>query len=361
MTEWRSDSFFRKAIDEMSGYAPGEQPERNGGWIKLNTNENPYPPSPAVVEALKSFATDSLRLYPDPECREIREFLAELHGVKSENIIAGNGSDDILTIAVRSFVPDGGLTACPEPSYSLYPVLSGIQGAECLRIEIDDDFSLPTDFARRAKGASLLLIPNPNAPTGNAFSKDALEQVCREFRGVVLIDEAYADFADGDCIDLIERHPNVIVSRTLSKSYSLAGARFGYAVASKDIVAGLMKVKDSYNVNALTQCVALAALRDRTYFANTVEKIRATRRQLSDSLRDLGFNVPHSSANFVFAKPPGGRGKALYLALKERGILVRWFSGDRVSSRIRITVGTDEEMSELLDAISLWISSNQEV
>lgn len=351
MTERRSDSFFREAIDRMSGYAPGEQPKRIGGWIKLNTNENPYPPSPAVAEALRCFNANSLRLYPTPDCREIREFLAELHGVEPENIIAGNGSDDILTIAVRSFVPEGGLTACPEPSYSLYPVLSGIQGAECLLIEIEDDFSLPADFAERAAGASLLLIPNPNAPTGNAFPKEILEKICSDFRGIVLIDEAYADFADENCMDTVGRYPNLIVSRTLSKSYSLAGARFGYAVASKDIIAGMMKVKDSYNVNALTQRVALAALKDQTYFAKTVAKIRATRKRLTNSLRSLGFDVPDSSANFVFAKPPDGCGEKLYLTLKDRGVLVRWFSGANVSSRIRITVGTDEQMSKLLEAL----------
>ncbi|MCK5845146.1 MAG: histidinol-phosphate transaminase [Victivallales bacterium] len=351
MTKQRPTSLFRKAIDEMSGYTPGEQPKRIGGWIKLNTNENPYPPSPAVAEALKNMDVDKLRLYPDPECCEIREFLAELHGVEVENIIAGNGSDDILTMAVRSFVPEGGLAASPSPSYSLYPVLSAIQGANWLEIPLLEDFSLPANFAEQAGGATLALIPRPNAPTGTAFKKESLHRICREFRGVVLIDEAYGDFGDDDCVDFASEYPNVIVSRTLSKSYSLAGARFGYAIAPKEIIAGMMKVKDSYNVNALSQRVALAALKDRAYFKETVSKIRATRGKLAEVLREMGFEVAESSANFLFARPPDGDGKELYNALKDRGVLTRWFSGDRVSSRIRITIGTDDEIETLIKEI----------
>jgi histidinol-phosphate aminotransferase len=351
MTERRPTNLFRKAIDDMSGYAPGEQPKRIGGWIKLNTNENPYPPSPAVFDILSGFDAASLRLYPDPECREVRGFLSELHGVSTANLIAGNGSDDILTMALRSFVSEGGSVACPEPSYSLYPVLAAIQGASCRRIPLGDDFSFPANFADEAEGASLALIPNPNAPTGVFFDKNALRDFCREFRGVVLIDEAYADFADENCLDFVSDFDNVIVSRTLSKSYSLAGARFGYAVASEDVIAGMMKVKDSYNVNAMTQRVALAALEDRSHFEETVSRIRSTRKRLIRKLRDLGFSVPESSANFVFAEPPDRDGEGLYKALKERGVLVRWFSAANVSSRIRITVGTEDEMSALVAAL----------
>ncbi|NOY74777.1 MAG: histidinol-phosphate transaminase [Kiritimatiellaeota bacterium] len=346
------NTHFRKAVDEMEGYTPGEQPKRVGGWIKLNTNENPYPPSPKVSEALASFAAGCLRLYPDPECREVRGFLAELHGVGIDNIIAGNGSDDILTMVMRSFVSEAGVCACPDPTYSLYPVLASIQGARCEPIPLEPDFSFPANFAEKASGASLVLIPRPNAPTGTAFDKLALENFRRDFRGVVLIDEAYADFADDDCLDLAVKYPNVIVSRTLSKSYSLAGARFGYAVASEELISGMMKVKDSYNVNALTQAAALAALKDRAYFEETVAKIRATRKQLVKELLGMGFEVAASSANFVFAQPPDGDAGRLYAALKEKGILVRWFSSSAATqSRVRITVGTDDEISALLSAI----------
>jgi histidinol-phosphate aminotransferase len=336
----------------MSGYTPGEQPKRIGGWIKLNTNENPYPPSPAVTKALKSFDIEKLRLYPDPDCRKIREFLAELHGVGIENVIAGNGSDDILTMAVRSFVAEGGVAAAPDPSYSLYPVLSKIQGAECLGIPLLDNFSLPANFVEQSSEATLALIPRPNAPTGTAFAKQTLHHICCEFRGVVLIDEAYADFANDDCVEFASEYRNVIVSRTLSKSYSLAGARFGYAIASKEIIEGMMKVKDSYNVNAMTQCVALAALKDQTYFKETVEKIKTTKKMLAIKLEAMGFNVADSSANFLFVRPPDGDGQGLYNSLKKRGVLTRWFDGDnRLSSRIRITIGTDEEIKILLREI----------
>lgn len=351
MMDQRSTRLFRKAIDEMSGYTPGEQPKRIGGWIKLNTNENPYPPSPAVTEALKNFDTGKLRLYPDPECREIREFLAKLHDVEIENIIAGNGSDDILTIAVRSFVSDNGLAATPTPSYSLYPVLSNIQGAKCVEIPLLEDFSLSENFVKQASDATLAMIPRPNAPTGTAFEKNKLHRICREFRGVVLIDEAYADFADDDCVEFATEYSNVIVSRTLSKSYSLAGARFGYAIASREIIAGMMKVKDSYNVNALTQRAALAALKDRSYFAETVSKIKATREKLAAGLCEIGFEVADSSANFLFTRPPDGNGERLYNALKDRGILTRWFPGELVCESVRITIGTEAETDALLHEI----------
>ena len=335
----------------MDGYTPGEQPQRAGGWIKLNTNENPYPPSPSVKRVLQNTDITDLRLYPDPMCCELRKTIADLYGLTEKNIIIGNGSDDILTIAVRCFVPENGLTVCPEPSYSLYPVLASIQGAECLRIPLNEDFSLPSDFANSANNASLVLIPSPNAPTGTAFAMQAMRNLCKSFRGIVLIDEAYAEFAVDNCIALTQEFSNVIVSRTLSKSYSLAGIRMGYAIASEEIIAGMIKVKDSYNVNTLTQKIAIAALRDRETFRQNIEKICEVRRFLSESLVEYGFTVAESQANFVFASPPDGNGEQLYQYLKENGILVRHFPGDITGRYIRITVGTRDETEKLLDVI----------
>ena len=344
--------FFRKEIEDMNGYAPGEQPKRVGGWIKLNTNENPYPPSPTISEYLKSFDDDILRFYPSAMACEFRKCAADLNNVKIENIIAGNGSDDILTIAIRSFVSENNSVACPEPSYSLYPVLAQLQGASCNKIALNDDFSLPNDFVKQAGNAKLLLIPRPNAPTGTLFSKKKMQSICEEFNGIVLIDEAYADFADDSCVDFVNKFDNVIISRTLSKSYSLAGIRVGYAISSSIIIDGMMKVKDSYNINALSQNIALLALKDQGYFNENVRKICETRKKTSTALKELGFQVIPSAANFLLTSPPDCNGKRLYEELKENGILVRWFSGDEISKFIRISIGTDKEMDNLLDLIA---------
>jgi len=342
--------FFRKNIEAMEGYVPGEQPGRGDDVVKLNTNENPYPPSPAVAAVLESFDAESLRRYPDPLCRAFREAAAEVHGVSPENIIVGNGSDDILTIATRCFVPEGGRIAKVAPSYTLYRTLAAIQGAECAEIPLEDDFSLPADTAEAAAGASLFFLPRPNAPTGTVFDKRAVGELCGRFGGIVLIDEAYAAFADDDCLDLPFEYPNAIVSRTLSKSHSLAGIRLGYAIASEELIAGMMKVKDSYNVNALTQALGVAAIRDAGYLAESVRKIRANRAALSAGLAEMGFDVVESGANFVLASPPDGDGEGLYRRLKAEGILVRWFDEERVRRYVRITVGTEKEMEALLSA-----------
>jgi histidinol-phosphate aminotransferase len=344
-------SFFRRNVEAMEGYVPGEQPRDADSVVKLNTNENPYPPSRAVGEALSSFDASMLRLYPDPMCRAFREAAAEAHGVSPENIIVGNGSDDILTIATRSFVPEGGLIAKVSPSYTLYRTLAEIQGAACLDIPLEEDFSLPFDAAESAEGASLFFLPRPNAPTGTAFAKDAVRGLCERFDGVVLIDEAYAAFADDDCLDLPFEYPNAIVSRTLSKSHSLAGARLGYAIATEEMVAGMMKVKDSYNVNALTQALATAAIKDGAWLEENVRKIRGNRAALCAALRGMGFDVVESAANFVLASPPDDGAKALYERLKSDGVFVRWFDEDRVRRYVRITVGTEKEIESLLSAL----------
>lgn len=348
----KNRTFFRKVIEDMNGYAPGEQPQRVGGWIKLNTNENPYPPSPTISKFLKGFDDDILRFYPSAMACEFTKCAADLNGVQIDNIITGNGSDDILTIAIRSFVSENDSIACPEPSYSLYPILAQLQGASCTKIALNDDFSLPDDFVKQAGNAKLLLIPRPNAPTGTLFAKEKMQSICENFNGIVLIDEAYADFADDSCVDFVNKFDNVIVSRTLSKSYSLAGIRVGYAVSSSSIIDGMMKVKDSYNINALSQNIALLALKDQDYFNENIRKICETRKKTSTALKELGFQVIPSAANFLLASPQDNDGEKLYKQLKENGILVRWFAGDDISKFIRISIGTDKDMDTLLDLIA---------
>jgi len=341
-------SYFRPAINAMSGYAPGEQPQVHN-LIKLNTNENPYPPAPAVQELLRNYDYATLRLYPDPTADVLRTTIAGLLNVSMENILVGNGSDDILTIVIRCFCDSERALACPMPTYSLYPVLAELQGAPCLTVPLDDNFELPGDFISRIRSANLLVMARPNAPTGNSFPKARMEEICQEFQGAILIDEAYADFADDNCLDLAMKYPNVILCRTMSKSYSLAGARLGYAVAHPETISGMMKMKDSYNVNGLTQKVATAAFRDQIYLRQNVNAIIATRDRLTAALRQLNFRVMPSETNFLFVEPPDRNGRKYFEALRQKNIIVRYFNAPRTASFVRISIGTDAEIDRLLE------------
>ncbi|OGV58123.1 MAG: histidinol-phosphate transaminase [Lentisphaerae bacterium GWF2_52_8] len=333
----------------MDGYTPGEQP-KDKGIIKLNTNENPYPPSPGVQKALSELDFTRLRLYPDPVGTELRKAIAKRHGLEEKNVILGNGSDDILSMIFNAFAGENDLVASIDPSYSLYPVLAEIQGAAYRKIPLNNkDFSLAANSAATAADAKLFLLARPNAPTGNCFPKEDVAALCEDIPGIVVIDEAYADFARDNCADFVNRYPNVIISRTFSKSYSLAGLRFGYALASEEIIAGLMKVKDSYNVNWLTQLVALAAWNDKEDHDLVVKRIKKTRGFLIDDLSAIGFNVLPSEANFVFASPPDGNGKGYFDALREQKIFVRYFPGKLTGKYVRITVGTSAEMKRLME------------
>lgn len=339
---------IRPEVAAMSGYAPGEQPADIESWIKLNTNENPYPPSPRCHEAAQSFAFDRLRRYPNATADELRDAIADLFMVTREQVIAGNGSDDILNLTMRLFVGSGESMAMVTPSYSLYASLAEIQGAACRKIQLNPDFSLPDNFAEEVKMCRLLMIPNPNAPTGLPFPIASLKQICDTFSGAVLIDEAYADFADDSAIQLLKSCPNVIISRTMSKSYALAGLRVGFAIASPEIISELMKVKDSYNLGHLPQVIAAAAIKDQDYLRKTVAAIRTERTNLSAVLKDLNFEVVPSATNFIFAAPPDRDGKRCYETLKSHKILVRWFAGPVTGQYVRITIGTPAEMETLI-------------
>ncbi len=342
-------SYFRPEIDAMSGYTPGEQP-KVANLIKLNTNENPYPPSPRVREALQAADYARLRLYPDPAADALRDAVAAEFKVARENVIAGNGSDDILTMAFRAFTSPSKPVACPDPTYSLYPELAKMQGAPVIRIALDPvDFSLPADLLARAAKANLLVIARPNAPTGNSFDRKLMEKFCREFDGVVMFDEAYADFAEDDCMEFARRFDNVLVSRTFSKSYSLAGLRLGFAVGAAPLIAGLMKLKDSYNLDRLTQALGLAAFLDRPYLRDCCARVKATRKRLAEKLTGLGFEVVPSQTNFLFVAPPDGDGEGLFRKLREQAILVRYFPGPVTGRFVRITIGTPAETDRLLE------------
>jgi histidinol-phosphate aminotransferase len=343
--------FFRSAIAAMDGYVPGEQP-KDKQYVKLNTNENPYPPSPKVAAALKKISPADFRRYADPVSDALRETAAEVFGVTRAWILAGNGSDDILTIAVRSFVDQGGSIATLDPAYSLYPVLADIQGAKTVRVPLTGDYALPEDLLSKVNGADILFITRPNAPTGHLYPLYVIEEICEKFDGIVFIDEAYADFSEDNCLHLVRRFDNVIVSRSMSKSYALAGLRLGFAVATPTLIEGMMKVKDSYNINAVSQYLGAAALRDQDYLKKTVGRIIATRRRVFNALADLGFEVVPSDANFLFANPPACiTAKNLFERLREAGILVRYFAhAPNTREHVRVTIGTDDEMDKFLTA-----------
>jgi histidinol-phosphate aminotransferase len=348
-------TYFRKNIEEMQGYIPGEQPKTQS-LIKLNTNENPYPPSPKVAECLNSVDYDKLRLYPDPAADKLREVIAKLYVYHRENIIIGNGSDDILTIAMRSFVGEKEKVACFETTYSLYPVLAKIQNAVIAKIPLSekDNFEFPIQLLDdksklflSIKDAKLFFITRPNAPTGTVFDIGLVEKFSSIFKGIIFIDEAYADFAETTCIDLVKKYPNVIIGRTLSKSYSLAGIRLGWGVANETVINGMMKVKDSYNINYITQKIAISALEDQFYFKKTISTIKKTRDHLSEKLINVGFKVIPSQSNFIFVSPPNGNGKELFEYLRKNNILVRYFPGKLTGMYMRITIGTDQQIDKL--------------
>jgi histidinol-phosphate aminotransferase len=342
--------YLRKNIDAMAGYTPGEQPKPGERFVKLNTNENPYPPSPRVMDALRAVEAPRLRRYPDPMADKVRDLVAGMCGVRREQVLCGNGSDELLSLAVRAFCGEGEGLVYPVPTYSLYPVLAELQGARAIELPTNDDFSLPVADLCRAK-ARLAILCNPNAPTGTWTPPEVLGQIAGRFPGAVVVDEAYVDFASGDAMELAKGRPNVLVFRTLSKSYSLAGLRFGYAVGPADLIEGLGKVKDSYNVDAVSIELAAAALEDQAWMLANREKIRAERSRLTERLAGLGFRVYPSEANFLLAAVPGGDGRAWYEGLKAKGILIRYWNLPRLADKLRITVGTPEENDALLAAV----------
>lgn len=355
--------WVRPLVRGLHAYVPGEQP-RIRGLIKLNTNENPYPPSPKVLEAVRAATDGRLRLYPSPTGDAVRQRLARLHGCAMENLVLGNGSDELLAMAVRCFTePAGpGVSASASrvqflaPSYSLYPVLAETHGAVPHAVPLEPDFGLP-DLAALRKGglwdfgAALTFITTPNAPSGRGYAATELERLCAAMRGVVVLDEAYVDFAPEHAMDLAIRHPHVLVARTFSKAYSLCFQRVGYMVGHAELIAGLHKIRDSYNVNGLGQVAAEATLRDLPYYRRHFRKVIATRERLAGELAELGFTVHPSATNFLLVQPPGPPAREWLEALRARRILVRWFSSPPVDRCLRITVGTDAEADALLRVV----------
>jgi len=340
-------ALIRNSVETLKAYVPGEQPA-DLSTIKLNTNENPYPPSPRVTEALAKLDSSSLRRYPDPVCQRLREGIAALHACGPERVFVGNGSDEVLALCTRAFVEDGGAVGYFELSYSLYPVLADIRAVRRRPQKLGERFEWQMP---ETGGMDLFFLTNPNAPTGMQYPAADVRRFCESFEGVVVIDEAYVDFADEDNMDLALELENVLVARTFSKAYSLAGVRVGYAVGPPRLIEALGKIKDSYNVNVVSQRLALAALEDRAHMLANAARIRGTRERLCGALRRLGFEVFPSRTNFVWAAPPDGAAPVFFEELRRRRILVRFFPGRLTSGYLRITVGTDEEIDRLIAAL----------
>jgi len=353
-------SYFRPNIDRLAGYTPGEQPQ-DTGWIKLNTNENPYPPSPRVIEAITQAAQGRLNLYPDPLATAFRRAAADVFAVEPDWILPGNGSDENLTILARAFADTTDQMVYPYPSYILYETLADIQGAQHARLPLNADWSWDWSTAEPVLAkAKLALVPNPNSPSGNRWT-DAEILRAVPAQGMLVLDEAYGDFADQPHRAELLRSPKghqIVITRTFSKSYSLAGIRFGFAMAHPDVIAGMRKVKDSYNCDALSLAAATAAIQDQAWMRQNVLRIRSSRQRLAETLETLGFRVTPSQANFVWCQHSHHASKDLYIQLKARKILVRFMVYPNVSwaangtlEGLRITVGNDGEIEQLLTCL----------
>ena len=344
-------SYFRPAIDELDVYEPGEQPPSGVDVVKLNTNENPYAPSDAAIEAFRTMDADRLRLYPQPFAEDFRQSAAEVLNIDPDWILVGNGSDDLLTMLLRSVADSDRAVAYPVPTYVLYRTLAQIQNATTIELPFDDAYTLPVEALADAN-APLTLVANPNSPSGTRAPNDALTMLAGRLSGVLAIDEAYVEFATDNALELTRRFDNVIVLRTLSKSHSLAGLRLGFGVARPALLGGLAKVKESYNVDAVAARVGAAAIRDTAHTRATVERIRQSRERLAAALAARGFRVWPSEANFLLVRPPDGKASQLYRDLKTKGILVRYFARPALEDKLRITVGTDAQNDRLLAAIT---------
>ena len=343
-------SYFRPSVDAIAGYVPGEQPKPGTPIIKLNTNENPYPPSPAAMEVLRTLDSEWLRRYPDPFANEFRQAASDALGIPADWMIVGNGSDDLLNVIIRACAELGRKVVYPTPTYVLYQTLTEVQVAEPVEVPYGDDYALPIEELVAADGA-VTLIATPNSPSGHSVSIANLRELAARLSGVLVIDEAYVDFADQTALPLVKEFNNVIITRTLSKGYSLAGLRLGFGIANPTLLSGLFKVKDSYNIDAIACAIGAAAMRDQSYKNRCAERVKSSRSTLFSALKNLGFGLWESQANFLLTQPPTGNAEQRYLALKEKGILVRYFNRSSLSDKLRITIGTDEQNQQLVETL----------
>ncbi len=344
--------YWTELVNQLDPYVPGEQPQ-DQQYIKLNTNESPYPPSPKVIQAIEAYDKKRLRLYPDPESTRLRQALADRYDIDRSNVFIGNGSDEVLAHSFQAFFKQPQPLLFPTTTYSFYPVYCKLYGIDYQTIDLRDEFVIDVDDYARACGG--VILPNPNAPTSRLLSLAEVEQLCQQTAAVVIIDEAYIDFGGDSAIPLTRQYDNLLVTHTFSKSRSLAGLRLGYAIGHEQLIEGLNRVKNSFNsypIDSLAQTAAVASVEDDDYFRDVCAKTIATREQLNSGLQGLGFRVMPSAANFVFTEHPSHAGADLYQGLKREGILVRYFNKPGIDNFLRITVGTDEEVTQLINKLT---------
>ncbi len=341
--------YVRSSIAAMKGYVPGAQPDPSQKYIKLNSNENPYPPSPRVKEVLQRLNYDDLRIYPDPMSLDLREKLARLHGFSPSQIICGNGSDDILNMIVRTFVQPGEEIGFYEPTFPLYKVLGVIHGVQNRPISVAAPYDRPPDPPPKVR---VFFLANPNSPVGFMYPTSRVRELARRVQGIFVVDEAYVEFAAENALNLVREMKNVIVVRTVSKSYSLAGVRLGYAIGKEDLIHEMFKVKDPFNVTRLTQAVVAAALDDQEYFRKSISRIVETREWFSREARSLGYRIIPSHGNFVFPQPSEkGRGIKFFKALFDCKVLTRFYDEEGLRDGVRMTIGARGEMETTLQVM----------
>ena len=344
--------YWSEIIKNIEPYTPGEQPG-DKEYIKLNTNENPYPPSPKVLEAIKRAADEKLRLYPDPNCEELRTTIARYYGLKTEQVFVGNGSDELLAFSFLAFFNPGKPILFPDITYSFYEVYSALFNIEYKLIPLDDEFSIPVDMFLADNGG--IIIPNPNAPTAKYLPVESIQEILKcNIDRVVIIDEAYIDFGGDSAVGLIQEFPNLLILQTLSKSRSLAGLRVGLTLGQEDLIEGLNRVKNSFNsytIDRIAIAGAVEAFNDYAYFQEVRAKVISTRERVAISLSEMGFKVLPSKANFIFVSHPTYHASILFEKLRERGILVRYFNKPRIDNFLRVSIGSDEEMNRFLDVM----------
>ncbi|MCX8129189.1 MAG: histidinol-phosphate transaminase [Clostridia bacterium] len=344
--------YWSELVKRIEPYVPGEQP-KDKKYIKLNTNENPYPPSPKVIESIKRAADESLRLYPDPDCNGLRETIAEYHKLKKEQVFVGNGSDEVLAFAYMAFFNPGKPILFPDITYTFYPVYSDLFNIDYKTVELDEDFSIPEDKFFQDNGG--IIISNPKSPTAQCMDISSIKNILnRNTDRVVIIDEAYIDFGGQSAVSMIDEYPNLLVVQTLSKSRSLAGLRIGFALGHRDLIEALDRIKNSFNSYTLDRIALIAAteaFRDEEYFRKTVSKIVNTRERVSKELNSIGFRVTDSKANFIFISHPEIHAGVIFKELRDKGILVRHFKKPRIDNFLRVSIGTDEDMNKVVEAL----------
>jgi len=343
--------YWTDLVHRLDPYVPGEQPQ-DQQYVKLNTNENPYPPSPRVIEAIDGYDKGRLKLYPDPESTRLRQALAERFAVSSDEVFVGNGSDEVLAHAFQAFFKKDRPLLFPDISYSFYPVYCGLYDIEYRSIPLRDDFCIDINDYRIENGG--IIFPNPNAPTSRLLALDAVRELCSHCDSVVIVDEAYIDFGGESAIALTREFDNLLVIQTFSKARSLAGLRLGYAIGQAPLIEGLVRIKNSFNsypIDSIAQTAALASIADEAYFNEARRRIIDTRKRMVRELQALGFELQPSAANFVFARHKSETAESLYRELKKRGVLVRYFNKPRIDNHLRITVGTNDEIDRLITTL----------